>query len=324
MSSNYSFDTSLIVSQVRNVYGSISVLVIVIGLIGNSLIFYILTRPKFLKVPTFRYFLVNEVIDMIGIALMLTWLIQSSIKWKATALFCKIWEYVAYTCYNMYPCVNSMNSIDRLLSIKYSRRFGFRYKLKFQAIIVLIIILISLVYNVPYFIQVGIDEIFTCAYSAAPIIALSTFLVNFFLTNVIPFIVSMISTGMIINYLIELKRKSNVIRNYKREVALLKSVLAMDILFFFCYLPFCSVNLARAILDFQNVKITWYWVLIHNFASLLLLVAVTCKFFMLWLTNQLFKKEFHSILRRTLGYKDKHIRRPKEVVKNKMAQKSDM
>ena len=194
MSSNYSYNTSLIVSQVRFAYGLIAVLLILIGLIGNSFIFYILTRPKFLKVPAFRYFLFNEVIDMIGIALMLTWLIQSSIKWKVTVLFCKIWEYIGYTCYNMYPCVNSMNSIDRLLSIKYSSRFSFRKKIKFQATVFSVIIIISLGYNVPYFLQVNIDDIFTCAYSAGPITALSTFLANFFLTNIIPFFVSMIST----------------------------------------------------------------------------------------------------------------------------------
>jgi hypothetical protein len=68
MSSNHSYNTSLIVSQFCGAFGWIAVILITIGLIGNSLIFYILTRSKLFKVPTFRYFLVNEVIDMIGIA----------------------------------------------------------------------------------------------------------------------------------------------------------------------------------------------------------------------------------------------------------------
>ena len=121
--------------------------------------------------------------------------------------------------------------------------------------------------------------------------------------------------------MIERKRESNIIKNYKREVALLKSVLAMDIWFFLCYLPFCSVNLSRSILDLQNVEVSWYWILIHNFAILLLLVGVTSKFFMLWFTNELFKKEFYSILRRICGYKNENIRRPEAVFKNFMVQK---
>jgi len=123
---------------------------------------------------------------------MLTWLIQSLIKWKATALFCKIWEYSCYTCYNIYPCINSLNSFDRLLSIKYARRFDFRKTFKFQAEVVSSIITITLCYNLPYFLQVEINDIYTCSFTAVPIIELYTFLANFILTNFIPFCVSMI------------------------------------------------------------------------------------------------------------------------------------
>ena len=120
-----------------------------------------------------------------------------------------------------------MNSIDRLLSINYSRRFEFRKKLKFQVAVISSIILLSLGYNVPYLLKVDISEIYTCGFIATPIIELLTYLANDILTNIIPFFISMISTGMIIEFLIKSKRQSSLIRNYKREVTLLKSVLGM-------------------------------------------------------------------------------------------------
>jgi hypothetical protein len=42
-----------------------------IGIVGNSLIFYILTKKKFLKESIFRYFIVSEIISCI--ALIFVW-----------------------------------------------------------------------------------------------------------------------------------------------------------------------------------------------------------------------------------------------------------
>ncbi len=149
-----------------------------------------------------------------------------------------------------------MNSIDRLLSIKYARRFDFRKTFKFQAEVVSSIITKTLCYNLPYFLQVEINDIYTCSFTAVPIIELYTFLANFILTNFIPFCVSMIC-------------------KHKRELALVKSVLAMDTWFYLRFLPFCSINLARSTLDFQNIEATWYWILVHDSEDMLLFVAVT-------------------------------------------------
>jgi hypothetical protein len=82
---------------------------------------------------------------------------------------------------------------------------------------------------------------------------------------------------MIINFLLKRKRQSNLnfIRNNKRELALVKSVLAMDTWFYLRFLPFCSINLARSTLDFQNIEATWYWILVHDSEDMLLFVAVT-------------------------------------------------
>ena len=73
-------------------------------------------------------------------------------------------------------------------------------------------------------------------------------------------------------------------------------------------MPFCTTNLTRSILDLQNEITPWYWILQHDNATILLFVAVTCKVFMLLLTNKLFKKEFYSILHKFFGYKHQSAR----------------
>ena len=297
MYSNSSLNSDII-ELVTNFYGIATVLFIIIGLIGNSLIFYILTRPKFLKVSAFRYFLVNDVIDMIGIALVIAWIIQSKINWVTTALFCKIWEYIGYTCYNIYPCINALNSIDRILSIKYARRFSFRKKFKFQAFVVSIIIFILMSYDAIYFYYVNLSPIYVCGFSENYFTAFYVYLSNILLTNLLPFCISMISTSLILHYLINHKKNSRLTKNFKREVSILKSVLAMDIWFYVCYMPFCSINLTNATFGLQQNDngSVWYWFLIHNFAVLLLVVAATCKLFLLVYSNKLIRKELKSLL----------------------------
>jgi hypothetical protein len=100
----------------------------------------------------FRYFLIIEVVDAIGLfgvllIGLLTWTGKS-----ATALFCKISQYSMYVLYSFYPCINSLISVDRLIHIKYSLEFQFSKKFKFQALAVASIFIIELLRNTPFFI----------------------------------------------------------------------------------------------------------------------------------------------------------------------------
>jgi hypothetical protein len=83
-----------------------SVLLTLIAIIGNSLVFYILTRPKFLKESIFRYFLVSEIAATLSLVILWMYSIPSLIEWNVPIDYCRLMVYMFYTLYKFYPWVN--------------------------------------------------------------------------------------------------------------------------------------------------------------------------------------------------------------------------
>ena len=136
----------------------------IIGLIGISISIYILTRDKFMKVLMFRYFLLCEIMNLIFFVYIWSWYIPILFKWNIASLYCKLWEYTGYTLYSMYQWINSLNSVDRLLSFKYSLNYDFRKKFKYQALAVAITFLFSLIINTPYYVYFDIKNSTICGF----------------------------------------------------------------------------------------------------------------------------------------------------------------
>ena len=101
----------------------VPLVLITIGIFGNSIVFYILTRPKLIKETVYRYFIVTEVVDALNLTLVLIWFIAEVFKIITGILTYKILQSVAYLLFDLYPWISTLNSIDRLLSIKYRSKF---------------------------------------------------------------------------------------------------------------------------------------------------------------------------------------------------------
>ena len=115
---------------------------ILIGLFGNPIVFYILT--KFIKQSIFRYFLVTEVIDSINLVVFCLSVIASNNDLKRKAITCKIFQYLEYVLYSYYPWISTVNSIDRSCAIKYKNIFKFRKKISFQIFAIVVVFIISM------------------------------------------------------------------------------------------------------------------------------------------------------------------------------------
>jgi hypothetical protein len=89
-----------------------SVLLTSIALIGNSLVFYILTRPKFLKESIFRYFLVSEIVATLTLVILWMYSIPPLIEWNVPIDYCRMMVYMFYTLYKFYPWVNILLNYD--------------------------------------------------------------------------------------------------------------------------------------------------------------------------------------------------------------------
>ena len=82
-----------------------STVLTIIAIVGNSFVFYILTRPKFLKESVFRYFLVSEVTATLTLVSLWMYNIPTILGWNVPLVYCQSLVYVLYTLYKFYPWV---------------------------------------------------------------------------------------------------------------------------------------------------------------------------------------------------------------------------
>ena len=272
-----------------------------IGLIGNFIVIYILTWKNFLKEPFFRYFLVQEVLNIISLIIMWIWYLPLYLKWNTSSIFCKSIEYAGYVIYSIYPWISVINSVDRLLAFKYPTDFLFRKKFKYQASAVSFIFIISILSNVPTYLYFekrnsticGISSNFTKLYIYSAYIIF---------VDIIPLILMMMSTVIIVRVLIRSKKRLNVsesrTRELNREKLFFKSVLIMDMWLFICFAPFHILDLVEAKLRIDTPNFLakyFYWNLLHNIGFLFIIIQTSCSLFVLLMCNKLFKAKFFEL-----------------------------
>ena len=254
----------------------------IIALIGNSLVFYILTRLKFLKETIFRYFIASQTVATLIFMLVWVHTLRVVFSWNVAEYYCKIYVYFLSVAYCFYPWISVLNSIDRLLSVKYRSKFKFRKEIKYQ-LLALGIVLTSIMFtNIPYlFYEVPSET--KCIINNNTIgfyISLETLAISCF----IPFIVKLFITTITIHYLlankIKLQHKIRDENFFIREKRFAKSVLTMDLWHFICYSPYCLFCFLRYALD-KNIVKSFEWKLSYDSTIVLALADVCCNFFIL-------------------------------------------
>ncbi len=271
-----------------------SIVLTVIGLIGNSLVFYILTRPKFLKESIYRYFLASEIVA--AFSLLLLWLINIPIlvKWDVPLIYCQIYNLLTFALFQLYPWISVLNSIDRLLSLKYPTKLKFMKELKFQILAITCLFCSFLLLSVPRFLYNTKSNLTICAISN-PQAGFYMSLENLIVSNLTPFFIMILSTCLVVHYFITQKRRLEQNRiNYKREKGFMKSVLTMDVWFILCYTPSCVTQFLQFTLDFTNIDEN-IWKLIYDVSGILIFLETSCNIFVYLCCNKLFRNYFYSM-----------------------------
>ena len=266
----------------------------VISLMLNSLSVYILTRAKFLKESMFRYFLVNELVSTFGLSIVWLHLIPLITNWDIPLIFCPFHELVLYTCNSFYPWISVLNSIDRLLSLKYHGRFKFIKKFKYQFLAISLIFISSILINIPRLFYSGFSNVTICFINDFQI-GLYVNTSNLFLSVLVPFFIMLYSTIAILYYMITQKRrlKQNLI-NYRREKDFARSVLSMDLWFLLCYSPFSVLPLYQS---FYNKPIHEESLKIFVLITVVLMFSeMSFNFFVYLLCNKQFRNYFSSMI----------------------------
>ena len=277
-----------------NLFDLISMIVLtVFGMIGHSLIIFILTKRNFREVSLFRYLILSTISDIISIILMWQSYYDSIIR--NNFVICKIYRFFAYIPYQFSTWMICVSSVDRFLSVKYPYRFKIRSELRFQIFIVSIVLIGLISVNLPYGFYNSINNnknMSLCSYDDESVkIGFYLDILNGLTTVVVPFIIMVISTILIAHQLI--KQKKRVDKNRKefdREMKFAKVALSMDLWFVVCTLPFFLVAVVADV-----TADTSYRLYLDGFAFLTN-CFVSLDFFVFLAANKLFRQEFICIL----------------------------
>ena len=269
-------------------------LLTILGIIGNSIVLYIITRKEFIKETMFRYYIVVQVVDFLGFIMLWFWYIPITFGLGVSDLFCMIIEYIFYMMYSFYSWVNLLTSTDRLFSVIYPHDFSIRKTFKFQALAVPTLFFFSAVINVPNFLYnvqsnltfcgIADRETETVIYSA-----------NLIVSDVLPYSFMLINNIIIAHQIIVKKRRlMGNTRKLKKETQFVKTVFSMDMWFLICYLPFTLLDLIQSVLSLHSEA---YWVMVHYATILLIVIQISFNIFVYLFFNKLFRKRFFSIFK---------------------------
>ena len=270
-----------------------TIVLTVFGIIGNSLVIFILNKKKLRKVPIFRYLTLSTISDTINVILMWPSIFDFLIN---NQLFnCKIFRFFAYLPYQFSAWMICVSSVDRFLSVKYPYRFKIRNKLRFQVSIVSVVFIGLISVDLPYAFYNKINtsnNISLCSYDDESVkIGFYLDILNGLTTLVVPFIVMVISTILITHQLIKLKKGLDKNRKeFDREMKFAKVALSMDLWFVLCTLPYFLLTIisdATNDTSYRRNTIHGFAFLTNCFSSLNFMVFILC--------NQLFRNYFIKI-----------------------------
>jgi hypothetical protein len=274
-----------------------SVVLVIFAIVGHSFNFYIFTRPKFLKESIFRYFLASEIVSLTTIIMLGIYNVPKLLKWNFTSMFCKILTYIFYTIFDFYPWISVLNSIDRLLSLKFESRYKFIKKLKYQLLALFSILFIMLLINIPRIFYDDVSHLTMCSINDVEK-GFYIYLSHLIISNLLPSLIMIFCTCFIVYQLvIKKKRICQKITNYNREKNFVKSVLTMDLWFFICITPFTLITFFHYTDVYVNVNNDDLWKLLFHICVILTSIESTCKFFVYYFCNSLFREYFLLLFR---------------------------
>ena len=273
-----------------------SIFLTFIGLLGNSLVIFILSRKKFLKVSLFRYFIIATITDTLNFLFIWPANAPDFFKMNTYAIICKLYQYLSYIAYQLSVWIIVLSSIDRYLAVKYSNRFNFRNEFKYQAGAILTILIVLMVVDIPFLLFYDIYEDGNqsfCGYNPTYIsLGFYMDLLNSFISVFVPFFVMISTTILIGHHLIKHKLKLQQNRtNFQKEKQLVKTLCGMSLFYLACTLPFCILTVT-----YDALGINYFGTLEFSIVNFLTYVYSSCDFFIYLSCNKLFRQYFFYII----------------------------
>jgi hypothetical protein len=273
-----------------------SIVLTIIGLIGNTIVIFILSRKKFLKVSLFRYLVIATVTDTLSFLFIWPANTPEMFGMNKYAIICKLYQYLSYIVYQLSVWIIVLSSLDRFLAVIYSNRFKVRNKFNYQAGAILIILTALFLVDIPFLLFYDIYEDGNqtfCGYNPS-LISFGFYmdLLNSFISVFIPIVVMMSTTIIIGHHLIKNKIKLQKNRkNFDKEKQLVKTLCGINIFYLACTLPFCILTVT-----YDALGINYFGTLEFSIVNFLTYVYSSCDFFIYLSCNKLFRQYFFYII----------------------------
>jgi hypothetical protein len=262
---------------------SASTIFTIIGIIGNTIVIYILTKPNFRKESTFRFLIISTIGS--SIKLSATW--PSSFYQSAILddLNCKILSYMGFLIGRFPPWINGLGSIDRYISVKYPQKFKFRNQFKYQALAVLIVFIALIFLDLPFYFYVGKQLNRTSCEEINPEAGIFLNIYYLILTILIPVTISLVTAYLTSKQLIKHKKKLHIV-NFKKEKQHFYVLLGINILFTFSQIPYILFLSICVIM-----KMEFFGTLVYYIVYSLTNVYVSFDIIIYFISNKLFRKQ---------------------------------
>ena len=264
-----------------------AVILTVFCLIGNSIVLFVLTKPKFLEVPLFRYLIVATIVETISVLFIWASGFPNIFGINNYDINCKMYVYTSLVFLEFGPWINVLSSIDRYLSVKHENKYNFRNKLKYQAIAISIIFLLIILIDVPYFENGMVINNACDSTPGYPVYMIFILLIN--MHCILPSLSMIIMDGMTIYQLIVRRKKFNKTK-FDKEVQLAKFLFSNNLVFIILNSPF-AIYLGVQYFIGVNFFITFG----YRVVVVLQKIDYSCIFIVYYFSNKLFRKEVQSI-----------------------------
>ena len=295
-----SVTTSIILNKIDYYYDIIAATIItVIGVIGNTLVFYILSRPEFRNVSFFRYIIVETFFATAVVLFVWPYNLESLLSLNSDTLSCKLIQFIQYACYQFCSWIIVLSSVDRYMSVKYPTRYHFRNKIQYQTLALFICFCLIILTCVPYYkyydVYIGSNNLTVCS---TPDLFTGFYLdmANLFITVIIPFICMMLCTAAIAYHFFKSQLSLKSPKRFRQEVQYIRILIRMNLLFLICNLPYC-IQLIIFDVYALHQKTFYYSTFIYDITNNLTDSYCALNFLVLFCFNKRFKDYFYKMIK---------------------------
>ena len=268
-----------------------SIVITIVGILGNSSVLFIISQKEFRLVPMFRFLICSTIIDTITLFFIWTSVFGEFVNHDTENISCKLFSVFHYLFYNISTYIMVLCSIERAISLK-KPHLKFFKNLKNQFLLILIIFVLLILANLPsYFFNEIISNSNETWCDYLDNNAKIGFYMGLYLSVIsafLPFLLMATCTAYVAHHLLT-KRMLTPGRQNKKDRRFIKVILTLDLFFLISNLPFYTVSVIYDLLDI-------HFDLLYDLVNILSYTYSSFNFFVFLISNTRFRTKFIELI----------------------------